>query len=80
MTKDHFRRALDDLDLTQPAAAELLGLCLRTVNGYANGKPIPAPVEIVVTAAPSSGRHTVSSRLARGCPTSMNTASRSKRI
>jgi hypothetical protein len=48
MTKDNFRRALDDLDLTQPAAAELLGLCLRTVNGYANCKPIPAPVGIVV--------------------------------
>jgi hypothetical protein len=50
--RDHegcsIRRALSDLELTQPHAAELLGLCLRSVHGYANGKPIPSAVAIVI--------------------------------
>jgi transcriptional regulator with XRE-family HTH domain len=48
MTGTEFRAALADLGLTQPAAATLLGLSLRTVEYYAAGKPIPGPVKILV--------------------------------
>jgi hypothetical protein len=43
MTANQFRKALDDLSLTQGAAAEWLKLSIRAVHGYANGKPIPEP-------------------------------------
>jgi hypothetical protein len=44
-----FRRALEDLELTQKAAAELLGVSLRTVEGYVAGsRRIPGPVGIVI--------------------------------
>jgi hypothetical protein len=48
MTAKQFRLALSNLGLTQQAAAQLFGLCLRTVNGYAGGKPIPVPVAILI--------------------------------
>lgn len=44
MTKTQFREALERLGLTQGQAAEALGLTIRTINGYANGEPIPATV------------------------------------
>jgi hypothetical protein len=44
MKKAEFRDALATLDLTQEAAAKFLDCGLRTVNGWANGNPIPAPV------------------------------------
>ena len=44
MTADQFRTALDRLLLTQQGAAELLGLSIRSVHGYANGAPVPEPV------------------------------------
>jgi hypothetical protein len=48
MKASQFRRSLQDLDLTQAAAADLLGLGLRTVEGYANGRLIPVPVAILI--------------------------------
>jgi hypothetical protein len=48
MTAKQFRLALSTLNLTQAAAAELLGLGLRTVEGYANGRAIPVPVAILI--------------------------------
>jgi transcriptional regulator with XRE-family HTH domain len=45
----HFRRALEDLDMTQAEAAELLGLGPRTMNGYASGeRAIPKTVGIII--------------------------------
>lgn len=41
MTKYQYRIALEHLGLTRQAAAELLGISLRTSIGYANGWPIP---------------------------------------
>ena len=41
LTPNQFRKALDDLGLTQGAAAEWLKLSIRAVDGYANGAPIP---------------------------------------
>ena len=43
MTSNQFRKALDDLGLTQAQAAEWLKLSIRAVHGYANGAPIPEP-------------------------------------
>lgn len=43
MTANQFRKALDDLSLTQARAAEWLGLSIRAIHGYANGAPIPEP-------------------------------------
>jgi hypothetical protein len=48
MKAGQFRRALEDLDLTQVAAAKLLGLGLRTVEGYAKRRTIPIPVAILI--------------------------------
>ena len=44
VTAKQFRTALDRLGLTQEGAAEVLGLGLRSVHGYAHGRPIPEPV------------------------------------
>ncbi len=44
MTANHFRKALDDLGLTQGEAADWLGISIRAVHGWANGAPIPEPV------------------------------------
>ena len=44
MTTSQFRKALDDLGLTQGGAAEWLEINIRTVHGYANGAPIPEPI------------------------------------
>jgi hypothetical protein len=43
MTANQFRKALDDLGLTQAAAAEWLKLSVRAIHGYANNAPIPEP-------------------------------------
>ena len=48
MTAIQFRAALDRLSLTQAQAAEALGVSIRTAHGYANGKPIPKPVELLL--------------------------------
>jgi len=46
MTKKQFREALDALGVhNQAEAAALLGVTLRTVNGYANNADIPVVVE-----------------------------------
>lgn len=44
MTANQFRKALDDLDLSQGRAAEWLGISIRAAHGYANGAPIPEPI------------------------------------
>jgi hypothetical protein len=44
MTPNQFRKALDDLNLTQGKAAEWLEISIRAVHGYANGAPIPEPI------------------------------------
>ena len=44
MDKIEFRAAKAALGLTDPGMAKLLGVSLRTANGYANGDAIPAPV------------------------------------
>jgi len=41
MTNDQFSAALKRLKLTQERAGELLHRSTRSVNGYANDKPIP---------------------------------------
>jgi transcriptional regulator with XRE-family HTH domain len=41
MTANQYRAALAKLNLTQAAAAEFLGISIRTSHGYANGEPIP---------------------------------------
>jgi hypothetical protein len=44
MTATQFRKALDDLGLTQGGAAEWLEISIRAAHGYANGAPIPGPI------------------------------------
>jgi hypothetical protein len=44
MTATQFRKALDDLGLTQGGAAEWLEISIRAVHGYANNAPIPEPI------------------------------------
>jgi len=44
MTSIQFRKALDDLGLTQGEAAEWLKISIRAAHGYANGAPIPEPI------------------------------------
>lgn len=44
MKSTEFRRLLADLGLTQEQAATMLGVSLRSTNGWANGKPIPLAV------------------------------------
>lgn len=41
MTGEQYKSAIARLGMTQDAAAEFLGVSLRTSNGYANGSPIP---------------------------------------
>ena len=49
MTKTQFRDALERLGLTQGQAAKRLGLTIRMVNNYANGRyPVPVLVEEVL--------------------------------
>jgi len=45
MTKFEFRRALEQLDLTQGTAAQFLGVSIRSTHGWANGDKIPIPVQ-----------------------------------
>ena len=44
MTANHYRAALGELGLSQGAAADFLGISLRSSNGYANGAPIPEAI------------------------------------
>lgn len=44
MTANQYRTALEKMGLSQEAAAEFLGIGLRTSHGYANGAPIPEPI------------------------------------
>jgi DNA-binding transcriptional regulator YiaG len=45
MTPEQFKRALDELELTQPTAAALLGVHPRTTRRWANAeREIPMPV------------------------------------
>lgn len=46
MTSTQYRTALAALGLTQAGAAELMGISVRTSNGYANGWPIPKLVTL----------------------------------
>lgn len=48
MKKTEFRDALVTLKLTQPQAADFLDAGLRTINGWANGDAIPAPVAMLL--------------------------------
>ena len=41
MNQTQYKAALKRLGLTHQAAAEFLGISLRTCSGYANGSPIP---------------------------------------
>lgn len=50
MTPEEFNRCLAELRLHQGAAAEFLGLNIRTVNSYANGARIPQPVAMLLRA------------------------------
>ena len=46
MTDEQFRKALVELGIkSQAEAAAVLGVTLRTANGYANGMKIPATVQ-----------------------------------
>jgi len=44
MTAKEYRRALEQLELSQSEIARRLGISLRSAHGYANNKPIPEPV------------------------------------
>lgn len=45
MTKNQYRKALDDLGMSQQAAANFFGVSLRTSQGYALGEyPVPEVV------------------------------------
>ena len=48
MNKAQFKEAIARLGLTQGQAAKALGVSIRSVNGYANGKPIPFLVAEVI--------------------------------
>lgn len=41
MTATQYKKALENLGLTQSAAAHFLKVSVRTSNGYANGSKIP---------------------------------------
>jgi hypothetical protein len=79
MKASQFRRALEDLELTQKAAAELLRVSLRTVEGYVAGsrrigrdRDQPAGRRSADEGAGRRGAVT----LPRHCPDSVVTASR----
>ena len=55
MTTAEFRRALDHLGLTQQQLAEALRLSRRAVHGYANGKPIPVPTQMLLRVIVNTG-------------------------
>lgn len=55
MTQAEYRKALDRLDLSQHAAADLLGLARRTGQNYAGGHTaVPGPVAILIRLALAS--------------------------
>jgi hypothetical protein len=44
VTARQYREALDALGLSQGAAADWLGISIRSSHGYANGTEIPEPI------------------------------------
>jgi hypothetical protein len=48
MSKDQFAAALEALELNQASAAAFLDKGLRTLNGYANGRPVPRCVQLLL--------------------------------
>jgi len=44
VTANQYETALEALGLSQGAAAQFLGIALRTSHGYANGAPIPEAI------------------------------------
>jgi hypothetical protein len=56
MTAKEFNNIMQRLDVTQGEMAKLLGRCIRSVNGYANGKPIPKPIELLLKEWEDEGR------------------------
>ncbi|MET4238577.1 DNA-binding transcriptional regulator YiaG [Bradyrhizobium sp. RT10b] len=48
MDQIEYRAAQAALKLTDPRMAKLLGVSLRTANGYANGGAIPSPVRKLI--------------------------------
>lgn len=48
MSRTQYRATIERLGLSQAAAAELLGISLRTSHGYANGIPIPDTAAILL--------------------------------
>jgi DNA-binding transcriptional regulator YiaG len=49
MTADEFRDALDDLDMTQNLAAEVIGVDLRVLRRWAAGeRDVPGSVETML--------------------------------
>jgi len=48
MTANEYTAALNALQLSQASAAKLLGIGLRTSNGYANGRPIPRSIQLLL--------------------------------
>ena len=50
MTATQFRAALEHLGWTQQQMANELKISIRSVNGYANGTPIPKLVELAILA------------------------------
>ncbi|PYF01660.1 hypothetical protein BJ122_11964 [Rhodopseudomonas faecalis] len=51
MTQEEFCSALATLGLNQVTATPHLGISLRTINSYANGRVIPAPVAVLLRTA-----------------------------
>jgi plasmid maintenance system antidote protein VapI len=51
MTPEEFCSALQALGLNQVTATPHLGISRRTINSYANGRVIPAPVAVLLRTA-----------------------------
>lgn len=56
MNAAEYKKLLARYGLTQVEMAELLGVSLRTSNGWAGGKPIPAPVVKLIKLMIETGR------------------------
>jgi hypothetical protein len=44
MTAEEYKEALASLGMSQSAAADFLGISIRTAHAYAHGRPIPTAV------------------------------------
>lgn len=49
MTPTLFRKAIATMGMSQGEAAIFMGVTRRTVNGWANGEPIPKTVEVLLS-------------------------------